>query len=344
MQFKNKDFSEAREVLKAPGLTLSKENHNLISQAVEKLEAARKEKDGAAMRVALPRLEALLELYAPDLERSVFWEYFESIAIAIFIALFLRSTALEAFKIPSGSMIPTMQIGDHIFVNKFKYGVRIPFTNTKFFQASPKRGEVIVFVNPCEEKDFIKRVVAVAGDTVEMRCSQLYVNGQAVPTKHTGTCSFWDKSGGRWHFVGGPDAILDSKECYNYQETAGEHVYDTIYESLKTENDDHDDFPYGTLARPTYTFSNDGCIRRIGSLERHTSAGAASACSPRLHYVVPKGHVFVMGDNRENSSDSRRWGPVPIENVKGKAMFIWWASQPSNAGGVLWDRIGKFVH
>src|SRR5262249_20874197 len=104
----------------------------------------------------------------------------ESIGIAILIALLLRAFVVEAFKIPSSSMVHTLEIGDHIFVNKFLYGVHVPFTDKKLFSLrAPRRGDVIVFINPCDQRDFIKRIVATAGDTVEVRCNILYINGKA---------------------------------------------------------------------------------------------------------------------------------------------------------------------
>ena len=130
-------------------------------------------------------LDSLVDELVKRPPKSTTRDYVESIGAAILIALALRAFVIEAFKIPSSSMYPTLEIGDHIFVNKFIYGVRIPWTSTKFFELrGPERGEVIVFMYPCEpDRDYIKRVVALAGDTVEVRCNVVYVNGVAVPSK-----------------------------------------------------------------------------------------------------------------------------------------------------------------
>ena len=115
-------------------------------------------------------------------KKGIIREYVEAIVVAVLIALCLRSFVIEAFKIPSGSMIPTLKIGDHIFVNKFIYGLRIPYTKIRFFQfRTPKRGEVIVFIFPNDNsKDYIKRVVGTPGDTLEMKQGTLFINGEPV--------------------------------------------------------------------------------------------------------------------------------------------------------------------
>src|SRR4051794_17152158 len=153
-------------------------------------------KDLTKVRRQLPVLDALVDELVKRPPKSTTRDYVESIGAAILIALALRAFVIEAFKIPSSSMYPTLEIGDHIFVNKFIYGVRIPWTRTKLFELrGPHRGEVIVFIYPCDpERDYIKRVVALAGDTVEVRCNIVYVNGKAVPSKMVEgeTCKYND--------------------------------------------------------------------------------------------------------------------------------------------------------
>ncbi len=129
-------------------------------------------------------LDSLVDELVKRPPKSTTRDYVESIGAAVLIALALRAFVIEAFKIPSSSMYPTLEIGDHIFVNKFIYGVRIPWTNTKLFELrGPKHGEVIVFMQPCQpERDYIKRVVATAGETVEVRCNVVYVNGKPIPS------------------------------------------------------------------------------------------------------------------------------------------------------------------
>nr|MBA3538938.1 signal peptidase I [Deltaproteobacteria bacterium] len=152
-------------------------------------------RDYQKVRYHLPVLDALVDELVKRPPKSTTRDYIESIGAAILIALALRAFVIEAFKIPSSSMYPTLEIGDHIFVNKFIYGVRIPYTSTKLFEfRGPKRGEVIVFMQPCTpEKDYIKRVVATENQTVEVRCNVVYVNGTAVPAQLTDSkCTYED--------------------------------------------------------------------------------------------------------------------------------------------------------
>lgn len=269
-----------------------------IAAAAGALESAVSRRDHDAVCAGLARLDDLLDTHLPYARKTTFREYAESIAVAVLIALFLRAFVVEAFKIPSGSMIPTMEVGDHIFVNKFLYGIRIPFTKIRFFDfRKPRRGEVIVFIYPREpDKDFIKRIVAVEGDRIEVRQNRLFVNGKPVPHRPlAGPCWYndVDEGSGRW----------SRNPCRKAVEELDGVRYTTIYSPGKPPRD----FP---------------------------EAGAEP-------YVVPPGHVFVMGDNRDNSHDSRYWGPVPIENIKGKALIVWWSS--GGPDGIRWNRIGHVV-
>jgi signal peptidase I len=195
-------------------------------------------------------------------------ENIEAIVIAIVLALAIRTFVVQAFKIPSGSMEPTLLIGDHILVSKFIYGISIPFIDKKFFQLkTPARGDVVVFLYPMDEsKDFIKRVVAVEGDTVEIRQKKVYLNGRPVEDPHA-------------HFT-------DS----------------TLYGSDSTAQQ-RDNF------------------------------------GPK---TVPPGNIFVMGDNRDRSLDSRFWGFVDINKVRGKAFLIYW-SWESFFSNFRWRRLGQLI-
>ncbi len=344
--------------------------------------------DLGAVRRGLPALDALCDEHLAQASKSVGREYVESIGIAILIALMLREFVVEAFKIPSSSMYPTLEIGDHIFVNKFLYGVHIPYTDTKLFQwRQPRRGEVIVFNNPCDGRDFIKRIVALAGDTVEVRCNILYINGEAVPeTQAEDACTYWNlnDASDRW----------DHRTCSAYQATLGDHTFTTLHEPERPARDRQREANHGAGGYEAWCNGKDfphlvgedehdcspedlrdgmsplvdrspqlpSCLHSLerlpdvslegkGRIERSLPVGGTppSACAPQVHYVVPEGHVFCMGDNRANSSDSRVWGPVPLEKIKGKALFIWLAypdrpDQPGAPGERFrFSRMGDLV-
>jgi signal peptidase I len=201
-------------------------------------------------------------------QKSQVREYAEALLVALLLALVIRTFAVQAFKIPSGSMLPTLQIGDHILVNKFVYGPRfeVPLTQRALGQLpglrKPRPGDVVVFIWPKDRsKDFIKRVIAVEGETIEIRDHQVFVDGKPR------------------------------------------------------------DDPHATWAREA--------IR-----------GAGERFGP---YTVPPGHVFVMGDNRDQSYDSRFWGPVPMRDIKGEALVIYWSWDGPDRW-VRWDRIGRLVN
>ncbi len=332
----------------------------IVTDEVDKALAAG---DLRAVRQQLPALDSLVDELVKHPPKSTTRDYVESIGAAVLIALALRAFVIEAFKIPSSSMYPTLEIGDHIFVNKFIYGIRIPWTNTKFLQfRGPDRGEVIVFIQPCEpDRDYIKRVVALENDTVEVRCNVVYINGEAIPNKlvEGEGCTYddFDEVNKKWF----------TRQCSRYSELAGGLRYDTFHDAdrpLRDEraqtnhgllNGDTRDFPRLDGARfpPSCSTNPDGESlvapnqKRGEIVELHPGQASTNACEQQLHYVVPPGHVFVMGDNRGNSNDSRYWGSVPVENIKGKALFIWLSYSHwglSDWSGIRFDRVGNFVH
>lgn len=203
--------------------------------------------------------------------KSKLRENIEAILIAVVLALFIRTFIIQAFKIPSGSMKETLQIGDHILVNKFIYGVKIPFTGTTIIPIKqPKHEDIVVFRFPKDpDKDFIKRVVGTAGDIVEGRNKKVYVNGNLVE--------------------GSYEVHMD---------------------------------PFTALP----------------------GSGARDNFGP---VTVPPDSLFVMGDNRDNSHDSRFWGFVNLKAVKGKAFIIYWSWDSENSGSILnyvrWNRFGHLL-
>ncbi len=197
-------------------------------------------------------------------------EYLEPIVIAVLIALFIRTFVVQAFKIPSSSMEPTLQVGDHILVNKFIYGIKIPFTNNKIVQfKDPKRGDIIVFVYPKDRsKDFIKRVIGTEGEKVEIVHNKIYINDKVID-------DLWG------HYMEKSDML-----------------------------------------------------RYLQPMEKFGPV------------VVPKGSLFVLGDNRDNSQDSRFWGFVSVHAVRGKAFviyFSWDRYAESLLGKIRWLRFGKLI-
>lgn len=230
-----------------------------------------------------------------------------SLGLALLIVFMIRSSIVEAFKIPSGSMIPTLLIGDHIFVNKFAYGYKIPFsdlvTDHPIYIAKrepPKRGDIIVFMYPKDESYYyIKRVVGIPGDTVEIRNKVLYINQKAVPRD----------------LVVGPQT-------------------DKLFKSL-------DDPRYSASTLDLYTEHLDQADHSI-LLDKTNYMGESHGPT-----TVPPESLFVMGDNRDFSNDSRFWGFVPMRNVKGKAMFVWlslWVSFSDSQLIFRPERIGTILH
>ena len=190
-------------------------------------------------------------------KKSTFREYAEAAAIAVLLALFIRTFVVQAFKIPSGSMEPTLLVGDHILVNKFIYGIKIPFIRSTLVPISePSRGDVIVFIYPVDKsKDFIKRVIGLPGDTIRIEGKKIFINGKLYDDKH----GFY---------------------------------------------------------RASSRGGNPGNLPGFGPV------------------TVPPKSYFVMGDNRDQSWDSRSWGYVPEESIKGKALIIYWS----------WPHWKRFLH
>jgi signal peptidase I len=215
-------------------------------------------------------------------------EYPKSFFPIILIVFLLRSFLVEPFKIPSGSMIPTLLVGDFILVNKFTYGLRLPVINKKILDINhPARGEVMVFRYPENPTlDYIKRVVGLPGDRVEYRNKRLSVNGQLLPVVKDDD----------YQYVDGGLSLVNS---VRFWETLGTHRHFIIV---------HPEAPVLQLAGVRQFPMRENCV--------YNEDG--------FNCLVPPGNYFMMGDNRDSSSDSRYWGFVPEQNIVGKAFLVWW--------------------
>jgi len=199
-------------------------------------------------------------------KKTILWEYTKAIVTALILALFIRTYFIQAFKIPSGSMIPTLLVGDHILVNKFIYGTKVPFSDKRFLVLrKPARGDIIVFRYPEDpSRDFIKRVIAVGGDVIESRKKAIYVNGKHIEE----------------NYVQYTDASSNPR-----------------------------------------------------SFEPRDNFGP---------YIVPKDKYFMMGDNRDQSYDSRYWGYVDLSDIRGEAIILYW-SWDGKKHFPRFGRIGRLV-
>jgi signal peptidase I len=211
-------------------------------------------------------------------KKSIVREYFETIVVAVILALFMRTFVVQAFKIPTGSMEPNLLIGDHLLVNKFVFAPTLSGAERAVLpSADIRRGDIVVFKYPEDpERDFIKRVIGLSGETIELRDRRILVNGRAIDEPYA-------------HYLLVPQGF-----------TGGDSAQDDVR------------VRYGPV-------------------------------------VVPAGSVFVMGDNRDNSQDSRYWGFLPKDNIKGKALMIYWSFDSSEGGLNLftqtrWARLLQQIH
>ena len=233
--------------------------------------------------------------------RPWYMEYTASFFPVILLVFVLRSFLFEPFRIPSGSMIPTLQIGDLILVNKYQYGVRLPVINRKVVEmGTPQRGDVMVFRFPHNTtQDYIKRVVGLPGDRVDYVNHSLTINGLPVPTR--------------------PAARYLDEGRQQYYAQFTEKLGNVEHRMIQNEGD-------GVEIGPSFAHTHPTACRYLVDMNRR---GVGVSCQ------VPPGHYFMMGDNRDNSEDSRFWGFVPDENIVGRAFFIW-----MNFGNI--GRIGGF--
>ncbi len=288
-------ISQTQVLLNKNSAKINPESASVINKKIAGAETALAGGNTEEILRSTSDLEGASRDYLSRFAKSKLRQNVEALVFAVALALLIRTFVFQPFKIPSGSMIPTLLVGDHLLVSKFIYGTKIPFTDKIVFPIEQiKRGDVIVFTYPNPEHDpsknniyYIKRVVGIPGDTIELDGRQLVINGQKVPLEFEG--SYMDERNG--------------EQFDEYEEDLLGVGHTVIY-------------------RKGRDSTNKGSFIPVN--------------------VVPEGHVFVMGDNRDNSQDSRFWGFVPFGNIAGKAFLIHWSwdfENPNKANIVRWNRI-----
>jgi len=259
-------IEEVRKALRRNQRKLDPQKIQIIEKELSHLRLGIERRNSEDIIKGMERLKEKAQKYLGIKKKSIIREYIEAILIAMILAFGIRTFVIQAFKIPSGSMIPTLLVGDHILVNKFIYGTRIPFTDIILFPLrEPKRGDVIVFKYPENPKiDFIKRIIGEPGEKVEIRNKKIYIND--VPIED----------------------------------------------------------PWGRYERSRILPKNFSNRDNFGPV------------------IVPKDSYFVLGDNRDNSKDSRFWGFVNRKEILGKAILIYW-SWNGKENSVRWRRLGKLI-
>jgi signal peptidase I len=288
-------ISQTQALLNKNSAKISPESAAVVNKRISGAEMALAGGDTEEIIRRTSDLEGASRDYLSRFAKSKLRQNVEALVFAVGLALLIRTFVFQPFKIPSGSMIPTLLVGDHLLVSKFIYGTKIPFTDKIVLPVDQiKRGDVIVFTYPNTEHDpsknniyYIKRVIGVPGDSIDLDGRQLVINGQKVPIEYSGTYT---------------------------DERNGEQF------------DEYDEDLYGEVHRVIYRKGRDS-----------TNKGSFIPVG-----VVPEGYVFVMGDNRDNSQDSRFWGFVPVGNIAGKAFLIHWSwdfENPDIGNKVRWNRI-----
>lgn len=282
-------FEEKSRLQESGGNTAQNENSKLSPEHIRKL---------------LGETAYNMDHYFKKYKQNALWELFDELWLVVLVALVLKFFVIGSFRVPTGSMVDTIEIGDNLFVSMFYYGLTLPFAESQFVEfADPKRGDIITFTEPGpEKKALVKRVVGVPGDTIFIHGKNLYVNGHKLDREETGKVSYYSSRG-------------RIEETTQYEETdENGNKYKVIYNDSFT-----DEIRDQINAKCPY------CNRS---------------------FTVPERNYFVMGDNRDDSLDSRFWGFVPRGNVQGKPLFVWFSVQFGNSifdlKELRLNRIGHF--
>lgn len=274
-----------------------------LTDKFEALKQARKirPKDKEQLRNAFCDVYSAMNNYLPKALNRPFLEFIEVLVSAFIIVFVLRAFIMDTYHIPTGSMIPTIMPGDRIFASKFIYGFSIPWMNVKFaYFHKPTRGDIVIFEPPLQRDlkfpgnagtsdNFVKRLIGLNGDSIQMIDQQIYINGQPIERKLVDeNFTFKDSRGDYW--INYPAKL--------YAEKIGDRSYKTV-NILPKQTD-----------RAYFGVDSTGKI----SFDKDEITGP---------YIVPEGYFFVIGDNRDGSNDSRYWGPISLDNIKGAPMIIW---------------------
>ena len=293
-------LNSTKSIIKANKNDISLDTRNIINERIKLLEESLELNDQERIISSYSSLKNLYEQNLSQYSKSKLRQNVEAIVIALCLALLIRTFIVQPFKIPSGSMIPTLLIGDHLLVNKFIYGTKIPFMDIRIFPVEDiKRGDVIVFKFPGNDSvnegvHYIKRAIGLPGDEVNIEGRDVYINGEKIKQVYEGNYKYFEQ---------GTEVTTDK-----YIDTLSENIFDVIYKRSSI----------------------------------NTTKGKTN-----FPITIPEGNIFVLGDNRDNSYDSRFWGFVPIENISGKAFLIHWSWNFDNDNifsKVRWNRIFSSIN